>query len=32
MNADRDLSALLAADYRAVGNTDGVAIFKRDGR
>jgi hypothetical protein len=32
VNADRDLSALLAADYRAVGNADGLAIFKRDGR
>ena len=32
VNADRDLSALLAADYREVGNADGVAIFKRDGR
>jgi hypothetical protein len=32
VNADRDLSALLAADYRAVGKADGLAIFKRDGR
>lgn len=32
VNADRDLSALLAADYRAAGNADGLAIFKRDGR
>jgi hypothetical protein len=32
VNADRELSALLAADYRAVGNADGLAIFKRDGR
>jgi hypothetical protein len=31
VNADRDLSALLAADYREVGNADGVAIFKRNG-
>lgn len=32
VNADRDLSALLAANYREVGNADGLAIFKRDGR
>jgi len=32
VNADRELSALLAADYRAAGNADGLAIFKRDGR
>jgi hypothetical protein len=32
VNADRELSALLAADYRAVGNADGLTIFKRDGR
>jgi hypothetical protein len=32
VNADRDLAALLAADYRAVGNADGLVIFKRDGR
>jgi hypothetical protein len=32
VNADRDLSALLAADYREAGNADGLAIFKRDGR
>ncbi len=32
VNADRDLSALLAADYREAGSADGLAIFKRDGR
>jgi hypothetical protein len=32
VNADRDLSALLAADYREVGNADGLAIFKRNGQ
>jgi hypothetical protein len=32
VNADRELSVLLAADYRAAGNADGLAIFKRDGR
>jgi hypothetical protein len=32
VNADRDLSVLLAADYREAGKADGLAIFKRDGR
>lgn len=30
VNADRDLSALVAADYREVGSADGVAILKRN--
>jgi hypothetical protein len=32
VSADRDLSALLTANYREAGNADGLAIFKRDGR
>jgi hypothetical protein len=32
VNADRDLSVLLAADYREVGKADGLAIFKRNGQ
>jgi hypothetical protein len=32
VSADRDLAVLLAADYREVGNADGLAIFKRNGQ
>jgi hypothetical protein len=31
VQADRELSALIAADYREVDNAEGVAILKRNG-
>ncbi len=31
VNADRDLSGLIAANYRRAGSADGVAIYKRNG-
>lgn len=31
VNADRELSGLIAANYQQAGNADGVAIYKRNG-